>query len=127
MPTPSEERMTQLTHRLRQNPGVAASLPGSEGQIVQAALAGCSVYQLAQQQRTSEEAVWRVLGNAARLATGNSPARQVEVGGFGSDTDPGVTGGYGEMGFGSLEADRDPGAVDSKAGANMGDVGSPPR
>lgn len=34
---------------------------------------------------------------------GGHPARpQVETGGLGSDTDPGVTGGYGDTGFGSL-------------------------
>ena len=35
------------------------------------------------------------------FATG-APVQPVESGGFGSDTDPGITGGYGDTGFGSL-------------------------
>ena len=30
----------------------------------------------------------------------SAPTERAEVGGLGSDTDPGVTGGYGETGFG---------------------------
>ena len=46
--------------------------------------------------------VWEVLSNAARLATGHEPLERAETGGLGSDTDPGVTGGYGDTGFGSI-------------------------
>jgi len=45
--------------------------------------------------------VRRASSSAARAAAGRG-VEQVETGGFGSDTDPGVTGGYGETGFGSL-------------------------
>jgi hypothetical protein len=69
--------------------------------VVREALAGQTVYAIAQSQQMSEQAVWEVLGAAARAAAGRSAA-QVESGGLGSDTDPGVTGGYGETGFGSL-------------------------
>ena len=62
------------------------------------------VYAIAQQHQISEKAVWDTLSNAARAAAGR-PAAQVETGGLGSDTDPGVTGGYGETGFGSLGAE----------------------
>ena len=109
----SDARMRELLAQLDQNPGFAATLPSDEGAIVRDAVAGSSVYQIAQQHSTSEANVWRILGSAAQLARGNPPARQVETGGFGSDTDPGVTGGYGETGFGSLSADSDPGVVDS--------------
>ncbi|WP_025745719.1 hypothetical protein [Kallotenue papyrolyticum] len=93
--------------------------------MVGAALDGRTLYAIAQQYGTSEEAVWRILGAAARLAAEAPSPQRVATGGFGSDTDPGVTGGYGATGFGSLEADRDPGAVDSETGAPLGDIGQP--
>lgn len=108
----SDERMAQLLQQIAQQPGLAATLPSSEGDMVRAAVDGLSVYEIAQQHATSEEAVWRALGNAARMAAGQ-PLSQVETGGFGSDTDPGVTGGYGATGFGDLSADIDPGVVDA--------------
>lgn len=116
----SDERMAQLLGLLQQNPGFAASLPSDEGAIVRDALAGNSVYAIAQGHGTSEAAVWRILGTAAQMASGNPPARQVETGGFGSDTDPGVTGGYGETGFGSLSADIDPDVLDSEDSYEVG-------
>jgi hypothetical protein len=103
----AQDRMQALLEQLNGNPGFAETLPSDEGAIVRDALAGQSVYEIAQTHSTSEAAVWRVLGSAAQLASGNPPARKVETGGFGSDTDPGVTGGYGETGFGSLGADSD--------------------
>lgn len=122
----SQQRMRLLREQLQQQPGLVASLPAQEGDMVRAALDGRTVYEIAQQYGTSEEAVWRILDAAARLAAGTPPPQRVETGGFGSDTDPGISGGYGATGFGSLEADRDPGAVDSEAGAPLGDIGQPP-
>jgi len=60
------------------------------------------------------------LSTAARLASGQTVAQPVETGGFGSDTDPGITGGYGETGFGSLSADSDPGVVDADQVPGLG-------
>ena len=97
--------MARLVAQLEQNPGLAGQLPGAEGAIVEAALNGTSVYAIAQEHGISTEAVWSTLGNAARLAGGGGPAQRVEVGGLGSDTDPGVTGGYGDTGFGSLDTE----------------------
>ena len=97
----SQERMARLVEALQQAPGLAEGMPSQEGEIVRDAMAGQTVYEIAQQHRISERAVWDVLGNAARAASGQG-VQQVETGGFGSDTDPGVTGGYGETGFGSL-------------------------
>ena len=97
----SAERMARLVEALQQNPGLAEGMPSQEGQIVRDALAGLDVYAIAQQHQTSERFVWDTLSNAARAA-GGQQVLQVETGGFGSDTDPGVTGGYGETGFGSL-------------------------
>ena len=104
MTQPSQERMAQLVEKLQQAPGLAESMPSEEGQIVRDALAGQSVFEIAQQHSISERRVWDVVSNAARAAAGQT-LHQVETGGFGSDTDPGVTGGYGETGFGSLGND----------------------
>lgn len=112
--------MAQLLELLQQNPGFAATLPSDEGAMVRDAVAGQSVYEIAQNHSTSEAAVWRTLGNAARMASGNPPVRQVETGGFGSDTDPGVTGGYGATGFGDLSADVDPEVLDSEDAPEFG-------
>jgi len=100
----SSDRLAQLIDQLRQQPGLADTLPGQEGAIVRDALAGQDVYAIAQRHAVSEKAIWDTLGNAARAAAGR-PAAQVETGGLGSDTDPGVTGGYGDTGFGSLGAE----------------------
>ena len=101
MPQTSQERMAQLVAALQQSPGLAESMPGQEGGMVRDALDGQTIYEIAQHHSVSERAVWQILGNAARAATGQE-IHPVETGGFGSDTDPGVTGGYGETGFGSL-------------------------
>ena len=98
----SDERMRILVEKLQQDPGLAEGLPSLEGGMVRDALSGQTVYEIAQNYRVSERAVWDVLSAAARAASGTSAPQQVETGGFGSDTDPGVTGGYGETGFGSL-------------------------
>lgn len=119
----SEERMARLLQQIEQNPGLAESLPSDEGAMVRDAVSGMSVYEIAQQHSTSEESVWRTLGNAARLSAGTLPAQPIETGGFGSDTDPGVTGGYGDTGFGSLSADIDPGVIDEFGPTTMGASG----
>lgn len=104
----SDEHMAQLVKQLKKDPGLAEQLPGKEGDIVQDALEGQTVYEIAQNHRMSEEAVWGVLRSAARSATGQK-IEPVESGGLGSDTDPGVTGGYGDTGFGSLEVEPEQG------------------
>ena len=102
--TPSQERMQQLLEQLRQDPGLAEEMPGHEGSVVREALDGQDVYQIAQTHRLSESAVWGILRNAARAASGTH-IDPVESGGLGSDTDPGVTGGYGDTGFGEIDAE----------------------
>lgn len=114
MAQPSDERMGRLVRELEQSPGIAEGMPSQEGEIVRDALAGLTVYEIAQQHQVSERAVWDVLSNAARAASGQG-GRQVETGGFGSDTDPGVTGGYGETGFGSLGNDSAPATPEEPA------------
>jgi DNA-binding CsgD family transcriptional regulator len=100
--TASDQRLSSLVRQLQQTPGLAEQLPAEEGAIVREAVQGRSVYAIAQQHQASEEAVWTILSNAARMAGGQPARPQVETGGLGSDTDPGVTGGYGDTGFGSL-------------------------
>ncbi len=114
----SSDRMQRLLEQLQQQPGLAEQLPSQEGEIVRAAMDGQSVYEIAQQQQVSEAFVWNTLGNAGRMASGQ-PIQPVETGGYGSDTDPGVTGGYGETGFGSLSADTDPGVIDQAEGGDF--------
>jgi hypothetical protein len=102
---PSEEQMARLVEQLQQAPGLAEQLPMEQATLVRAALNGESVHDIANANRVTEATVWEVLGNAARMATGQAPAQRSETGGLGSDTDPGVTGGYGDTGFGSLGID----------------------
>ncbi len=94
--------MSRLVEQLRQAPELAEQLPMEQGAIVRDALSGMDVHDIANQNRVTEATVWEVLGNAARLATGHEPTQRVETGGMGSDTDPGVTGGYGDTGFGAI-------------------------
>ncbi|HET8627896.1 MAG TPA: hypothetical protein VFL91_10775 [Thermomicrobiales bacterium] len=98
-------RMRRLVAELREAPDLPGELPNDEAAIVREALAGGSVHVIAHDHGISEEAVWDIVGNAARLASGRAPRRRVETGGLGSDTDPGITGGYGETGFGGIETD----------------------
>jgi hypothetical protein len=100
--TLSDEQLRNVVRQLQQIPGLAEQLPPQERAIVRDALRGRSIYEIAQQHRSSEEAIWHILSNATRMAGGQPARPQVETGGLGSDTDPGVTGGYGETGFGSL-------------------------
>jgi hypothetical protein len=95
-------RLSELVARLRGAGGLVESLPGAERDIVLRALDGADVSEIAGAHEISEAAVWSVLTNAARFVGGQTPAHPVETGGLGSDTDPGVTGGYGDTGFGSL-------------------------
>lgn len=95
----SDERMQTLVKQLQQAPDIIEKLPGRESKIVHYALKGMDVYEIAQQCRTTEAAVWTTLGNAARFAGGKT-GQPVETGaGFGSDVNPGAPGGYGNIGL----------------------------
>ena len=100
----SDRRMADLLKKLQQDPSLPERLPHQEAEIVNEALAGQTVYEIAQKLQLAEGAIWEVLGSAARAAAGETVQR-VETAGLGSDTDPGVTGGYDETGFGRLPAD----------------------
>jgi hypothetical protein len=71
--------MARLLAELQQFPGQVEQLPGQEGDIVRATMQGQSVYELAQNYRLTEAAVWNIVSNAVQ----------------------GVTGGYGDTSFGS--------------------------
>lgn len=102
MTSSNDTQLDRLVEQLQQMPGLAEQLPGVQADIVRDALAGKSVMDIAADRRQAPAFVWEVLGNAARMAAGDAPTERAEVGGLGSDTDPGVTGGYGETGFGSI-------------------------
>lgn len=97
----ADRRMAALLEQLEQDPTIAERLPQMEGTMVRSALDGDNVYAIAQAHEVTEGAVWEVLATAARLATGRS-VDPVTTGGFGSDTTPGLTGGYGATGFGAI-------------------------
>ncbi len=98
-----DERFLALVEQIRQDPGLASQLPRLEAAMVRDALAGRNVHEIANRHRVSEGYVWDLLGNVARAAT--SPPRSVESAGLGSDTDAGVTGGYGDTAFGGIGAE----------------------
>lgn len=105
MSSTSAGRMAAIVEQLRQNPGVVGGLPHEERTMAEAALGGASVQEIAQEHGISVEAVWTTLSNVARLAGNSGVGRTVEIGGLGSDTDPGIHGCYGDTGFGSLDTD----------------------
>jgi hypothetical protein len=92
----SDEELARLVEQLRELPGLAEQLPGDQAAIVRDALDGKNVNDIAADRRLVPAYVWDVLSNAARMAAGEAPVERAEVGGLGSDTDPGVTGGYDE-------------------------------
>ena len=106
----SQERMASLVAALQQDPGLVEGLPSQEGEIARDALAGLSVYEIAQQHRVGERTVWDILSNAARAASGRG-VTQVEIGSanVGVDNEYGVTGNYGDTGLGPVrEAPQEP-------------------
>ena len=69
------------------------SLPPEERHIAALAAEGAPVWEIAQQMRMSDAAVARVIDRVVAALSGRE-IEQVETGGLGADTDPGVTGGY---------------------------------
>ena len=109
--------MAGVVAQLRQNPGVIGGLPGEERAMTEAAFDGASVEAIAQEHGISVEAVWATLSSVARLANNSGSARTVEIGGLGSDTDPGIHGGYDDTGFVALDAEPpDPLAEEPREG-----------
>lgn len=83
------------------------TLPATERHIATLAAAGVSVWEIAQQVQVSEQAIWRTLDGVIATINGREMPT-FETGGLGSDTDPGITGGYGDTGFGALDTEPIP-------------------
>lgn len=89
------------------------TLPTVERRIANLAAGGMPVWEIAQQTRESEGAVWRTLDGIVAVVTGRD-IEPVETGGLGADTDPGITGGYGDTGFGALDTEPIPDNTEPK-------------
>ena len=98
-------REARYRELLQANPALIEGLPPKEQRIAEKVAAGEAVPFVANDESISEDAVWHLLDTLFRNATGNHTPRPVETGGLGSDTDAGVSGGYGETGFGSISSD----------------------
>ena len=83
------------------------TLPATERRIATLAANGAPIWEIAQEVRISEAAVARTLDGVIAAVTGRE-VNPVETGGLGADTDPGVTGGYRDTGFGALDTDPIP-------------------
>ena len=101
------ERMAGIARRLQGAEAYIQTLPQQERRMATLAADGVPAWEIAQETGVSEAAVWRTLDGVVAAVTGR-PVQKVETGGFGSDTDPGVTGGYGDTGFGALDTDPMP-------------------
>ena len=75
------------------------ALPPEERHIATLAANGSPVWEIAQQMRMSEGAVAHTLDSIVAAVTGRE-VEQVETGGLGADTDPGVSGGFDPDPFG---------------------------
>ena len=86
-------------------PGLVETLPDQEQRIAEMVAEGRKPYEIAMAEGISEESVWTVvrsLANATMAPTQRTLTRGYETAGIGSDTDEGVTGGYGDTGFGAI-------------------------
>ncbi len=110
----TRDRMSQLVARIREDPGLPGRIPDPQRSVVEDALDGKNIHDIAQSRRLDEETVWAMLTNAARAASGEPPAHKIESAGMGSDTEPGPTGGYGETGFGSIGNESPPPTPEEK-------------
>ena len=75
------------------------ALPPEERRIATLAANGSPVWEIAQEMRMSEGAVAHTIDSIVAALTGRD-VEQVETGGLGADTDPGISGGYDPDPFG---------------------------
>jgi len=109
-----ERTYRELANRLNSLPGLVRTLPDQEQRVAEMVAEGIRPYEIAMAEGISEDAVWtivRSLAYATMAPTQPITSRGYETAGIGSDTDPGVTGGYGDTGFGSIGADEEGPAV----------------
>jgi DNA-directed RNA polymerase specialized sigma24 family protein len=90
---PQAESDDETTQLLRQSHAYILTLPPQERHIATMAAEGAPIWEIAQQMRISDGAVADVIDRIAAVLSGRA-IEQVETGGLGADTDPGVTGGY---------------------------------
>lgn len=103
--TTEDGMMDRLVEQIRQAPAEVMRLPNPEREMASLALNGQNVHSIAQYTGKSERAVWEFLASLARTISGTLPERPSEVAGMGADLDHGVTGGYGNTGFGAIGAE----------------------
>ena len=96
---PRPERDDETVRLLRGAHDYILSLPSEERHIAAMAAEGAPVWEIAQQMRISEAAVARVIDRIVGVLSGRE-IEQVETGGLGADTDPGLSGGYDPEPFG---------------------------
>jgi len=94
----------QIRQQLAGAGAYIASLPEPDRRIAQLAAAGTPLWAIANETGQAEAAVAATLRDIL-AAVGGRPVSPVTTGGMGSDTDPGIHGGYGETGFGSLDTE----------------------
>ena len=82
-------------------------LPGQERRIAELAADGVPVWSIAAELGISDAAVSSTLARIVAVVAGRSGER-VEVGGLGSDTDPGIHGGYDEAPWEAYDGPGDP-------------------
>lgn len=91
------------------------TLPAQERRIATLAADGAPIWEIAQTMSLSQGAVARTLDGVVAAVTGRE-VTPVETGGLGADTDPGVTGGYGDTGFGALDTEPTPDNTEPEEG-----------
>jgi len=99
------QRYSRLVEQLKESAEEIDCLPPMERQIARLAIDGRNVYQVAQRLHISDAAVRAALGRIADALAGKPAGgaeKGYESGGLGADTDPGVTGGYGDTAFGAI-------------------------
>ena len=104
---PAQSDTEALQKALAEAKTYLGTLPTTERTIASLAAKGMPVWEIAQTIGISEAAVSRTLDGVYAAITGRE-ITPVETGGVGSDTDAGVTGGYGDTGFGALDTEPIP-------------------
>lgn len=100
-----------LGSRMGSIPGFVETLPDPERRVAEMVVEGRRPYEIAMETGMSEAAVWTLVRSLAQgvAAPSQVPAsRGYETAGLGADTDPGVTGGYGDTGFGAIGNEEPP-------------------
>ena len=96
---PRVEPDDETTRLLRESHAYILTLPPQERHIATMAAEGAPTWEIAQEMRISDAAVAHVIDRIVAVLSGRA-VEQVETGGLGADTDPGVTGGYDPDSFG---------------------------